>query len=197
MTSRIHLGLLMASTTLLTCAPAWAGPDSYIGQIQMTAATYCARDTFDTVGQTWAISEYPTLYSITSNFYGGNGSSTMGVPDLRGRTGVNYPTGIGLSQIPLGVSGGTTHNYLFGANMPRHSHTVRVSSDSNAQPNPAGQLLATYPGGARYATGTADVEMEYATSTTGNSSPQSFSTVQPTIAIRHCLVTEGPYPARN
>lgn len=197
MTSRIHLGLLMASTTLLTCAPAWAGPDSYIGQIQMTAATYCARDTFDTEGQIWEVNQFPALFSITSDYYGGNGYSTMGVPDLRGRTGVNHPTGIGLTQIPLGYSGGTTFKYLLEPNMPRHSHTVRVSSDSNALPSPAGGLLATYPGGARYATGTANVAMEYATSTTGNSSPQSFSTVQPTIAIRHCLVTEGPYPSRN
>lgn len=197
MTSRIHLGLLMASTTLLTCAPAWAGPESYIGQIQMTAAAYCARNTFDTEGQIWSINQFPVLTSITADYYGGNGFSTVGFPDLRGRTGVNHPTGIGLSPTPLGYPKGWANTYLVHASMPRHSHTVRVSSDSNAQPNPAGQLLATYPRGDRYATGTADVTMEYATSTTGTSSQQSFSTVQPTIAIRHCLVTEGPYPPRN
>lgn len=61
-------------------------------------------------GQVLEISEYTELYSLLNGYYGGNGSTTFALPDLRGRT----PTGTSDSNV-IGTTGGgsgTSASYL-------------------------------------------------------------------------------------
>ena len=58
-------------------------------------------------GQIMAISQNTALFSLLGTTYGGNGITTFGLPDLRGRCGVHVGQGPGLSPYDLGQVGGT------------------------------------------------------------------------------------------
>jgi len=56
--------------------------------------------------------------------YGGNGTTTFGIPDLRGRIPISSGTGPGLSNYALGQKSGTENTTLILNNLPLHSHIV-------------------------------------------------------------------------
>jgi microcystin-dependent protein len=58
-------------------------------------------------GQLLSIASNTALFSLIGTYYGGNGSSTFGLPDLRGRVPVHYGAGPGLSNYSIGNSGGS------------------------------------------------------------------------------------------
>ena len=59
-------------------------------------------------GQLLSIASNTALFSILGTTYGGDGRTTFGLPDLRGRVPVGEGTGPGLPAITLGVKGGST-----------------------------------------------------------------------------------------
>jgi len=64
-------------------ATAQAGTDAYMGEVFVTAATYCPRNTAEAAGQSLPISQNQALFSIMGTTYGGDGRSTFNLPDLR------------------------------------------------------------------------------------------------------------------
>ncbi|WP_430408560.1 phage tail protein [Kordia sp.] len=73
-------------------------------------------------GQLLNISEHTTLFNLFGTTYGGDGSTTFGLPDLRGRSPIHEGQGVGLSQIGLGQKGGAETQTLSTAELPNHSH---------------------------------------------------------------------------
>jgi microcystin-dependent protein len=60
----------------------------------------------------------PTLFSVISNYYGGDGKTNFALPDLRGRTPVGSSTG------QPGASYGAEQIVLTVSNLPSHTHAV-------------------------------------------------------------------------
>jgi microcystin-dependent protein len=86
-------------------------------------------------GQLLSISQNTALFSILGTTYGGNGISTFGLPDLRGRDIIGMGQGPGLPNYVLGEVDGTESISLLTANLAPHDHTLPV-------PEPASLLLA-------------------------------------------------------
>ena len=78
-------------------------------------------------GQLLSVSSNSALFSLLGTTYGGDGRTTFGLPDLRGRTAVHPGTGPGLSNIRLGQRGGVENKTLTTANMPSHNHTATTA----------------------------------------------------------------------
>ena len=57
-------------------------------------------------GQLLSISENPTLYTLIGTTFGGDGQTTFGLPDLRGRAALGMGQGLGLAQYVIGQSAG-------------------------------------------------------------------------------------------
>ncbi|GGC97383.1 tail Collar domain-containing protein [Aquisalinus flavus] len=118
-------GLVMGSLAFV--APAAAEYDPYIGQLSATAANYCPRDWAAANGQLIPISQNTALFSLLGTQYGGNGSTTFALPDLRGRSPIHYGQGPGLPIYSRGEKSGTTSFTLTIPQMPAHSHTVNAT----------------------------------------------------------------------
>ena len=101
-------------SALVLSAAAMAAPaqatDRYIAEIFMTGANFCPRGTAETNGQLLAINQNQALFSLLGTNYGGDGRTSFGLPDLRGRSPVHAGNGPGLNPISLGSKGGAETN---------------------------------------------------------------------------------------
>lgn len=68
------------------------------------------------------IADYPRLFAVLGTTYGGDGTTTFGLPDLRGRVPLGVGTGSGLTARSLAATGGEETHQLSVAEMPSHSH---------------------------------------------------------------------------
>ncbi|MCW2238364.1 phage tail protein [Azospirillum canadense] len=74
------------------------------------------------------IQQYAALYSLIGTIYGGNGSSTFGLPDLRNRVPVGAQAVTGLNGVAFGATNVaanvTSTGTIQAANLPQHTHTA-------------------------------------------------------------------------
>tara|TARA_R110001632_G_scaffold107700_1_gene217385 strand:- start:322 stop:924 length:603 start_codon:yes stop_codon:yes gene_type:complete len=95
----------------------------FIGQIMLFAGNFAPRTWAFCDGALLAISSNTALFSILGTTYGGDGRTTFGLPDLRGRVPVGPRRGPGLSTYDLGERGGAETAAVALAQLPSHSHT--------------------------------------------------------------------------
>ena len=114
----------------------------YIGEIRMFAGNFAPNGWEICAGQLIAISENDALFTLIGTTYGGDGQSTFGLPDLRGRLPVHQGQGPGLSSYILGQFAGTEQVTLTTTQIPNHTHAFLGSTNLGNTPNPAGNLLA-------------------------------------------------------
>jgi microcystin-dependent protein len=152
-----------------------------------------------------SIAQNTAFFSLLGTTYGGNGQTTFGVPDFRGRVAVGTGQGPGLPSYQLGEMSGTSSVTLTTGNLPAHNHPLTGAVNQTAN-NDAGGLGDT-PGNARLGAGNfftaasdAVVNMAPMASTlavglTGSSQP--FSHMPPYEGMNYIICSEGIYPSRN
>lgn len=170
----------------------------FLGQITLFAGNFAPRGWADCEGQLLPISSYSALFSILGTMYGGDGRTTFGLPDLRGRVPIHPGTGPGLSSYTQGQLGGLENNTITVANMPSHSHTVAIQADS-APGTTATPGAGTMPAEASedvYGTGAAPVTTSTVTSENSGGGV-SMTNIQPFNTIRYIIALEGVFPSRS
>ncbi len=113
--------------------------EQFIGEIRMFAGNFAPKYWAFCNGQILSIAQNTALFSILGTTYGGNGTTTFALPDLRGRAPVSPGQGPGLSNIALGEVSGSESVTLTTQQLPIHAPT------------------ATFTGNASGVTGTLDV----------------------------------------
>jgi microcystin-dependent protein len=98
--------------------------EQIIGQIQAFGFNFSPRDWAFCNGQLLSITQNTALFSLLGTTFGGDGTTTFGLPDLRGRTIVHPGQGPGLLPIIWGEKGGVQSATLTISNMPLHSHAL-------------------------------------------------------------------------
>ena len=78
------IAMLMGSMTAAV-SPAHAGPEPFIGEVMAVPYNFCPRSFMEADGRLLKISEYTALFSLLGTQYGGDGRTTFGLPDLRGK----------------------------------------------------------------------------------------------------------------
>ena len=76
--------------------------EPFVGEIRMFAGNFAPRGWAFCDGQLLAVSQNDALFSLLGTIYGGDGRTTFGLPDLRGRRiGVILSGGnVDLTQLP-------------------------------------------------------------------------------------------------
>ena len=80
--------------------------DPFLGEIKMFGGNFAPRGYAFCSGQLLSIAQYSALFSILGTTYGGDGRTTFGLPDLRGRSPMHSGSGPGLPTIRLGEKSG-------------------------------------------------------------------------------------------
>jgi len=129
---------LTAATLLITTAPgsATAGMEPFVGEINYVAFNFAPEGWLQCNGQTLPINQYNALYSLIGTTYGGNGSTTFALPDMRGRVPVHQGQHPGGSVFTMGQTNGAENVTLTINNMPAHNHPATATSTSTSSVAP-------------------------------------------------------------
>lgn len=168
--------------------------DQYIGEIRLFGFGFAPVGWALCNGQLLAIASNNALFSLLGTTYGGNGTTTFGLPDLRGRAPLGQGQGAGLSPRSMGEAGGGEAVRIQGAQLPGHTHTVAASSAATGK-SPAGALPAYTGGASSYGT-TADLAMS-PTMVGGGGQGLPLGTMPPYLVLNWCIAVEGVYPSRS
>lgn len=165
--------------------------DPYMGQLMLAPFGFAPRNWAQCDGAILSISQNQALFSLLGVAYGGNGTTTFQLPDLRGRT----PYGIG-NEYSLGELGGVEAVTLLTSQMPSHTHTAGYSTGSGSTRNPANAFYGNTGATPVYAPATAQVPLNQTTvGMTGQNQPHS--NLQPFSVLNFCIALNGIYPSRS
>jgi len=99
--------------------------DPFLGEIRMVGFNFAPRGWAMCQGQLLSIAQNNALFALLGTLYGGDGQTTFGLPDYRGRSPVGMGQGPGLSAVVQGEMAGTENVTLTLNQMPMHNHVAR------------------------------------------------------------------------
>lgn len=204
--------LLMAGASLSNPDTELLAPTSrecMIGEITLFAGNFTPRAWASCEGQLLAVAQNQALFSILGTTYGGDGRTTFGLPDLRGRVPVGIGQGPGLSNVRLGVRIGQETATLTERNLPPHSHGASVTLNAatprkSAEADADGKVLATgsaaTPGTPMYTDQKVTEKLRRdaaSVSVDKTGAGESFSVRDPGLGVRYIICINGIYPSRS
>ncbi len=168
----------------------------FVGQLQAFGFNFAPRGWAKCEGQILAIVQYQALFSLLGTTFGGDGRTTFGLPDLRGRSIVGDGNGPGLGVVKWGQKGGAETHTLTTAQLPAHNHDVKVGVNTaiGDEATPTAVLAGTANGFAEEATAGAVLG---GVSQINVGTGQSFNMRNPYLGINVCIALDGVYPSRN
>lgn len=189
--------------------------DPYIGTIVPWPCNKVPDNWCECDGRLLNISEYSALYALFGTRYGGNGTTTFGIPDLRGRAVVGAGTAIWGTSYPLASTGGAASTTITPAQIPTHTHTLTKATNASGNYKVSGgaTTIGTVTGNRLGAGTTANQVLNYnnaapntviATasgpytvdlSTSGTS--QTVATRPPYLGLRFIVALLGIFPTQN
>jgi len=171
--------------------------DYFLGEIRMFGFNFAPKNWAQCNGAVLAISQYQAVFALLGTYYGGNGTQTFALPDLRSRTPMGFGAAPDGTQIVLGEKGGVESVTLTVQQMPAHTHAVAATTTAADTPNisTATALIST-PGASYYGAASSLVALTPASiGSTGSTQPHA--NLQPYLATNYCIALYGIFPSRN
>src|SRR6476469_1313020 len=106
--------------------------DPFVAEIRIFPFNFAPTGWAECNGGLLPISQNTALFSLLGTNYGGDGRSTFGLPDLRGRAPLHPGAGPGLTPRTIGEIGGADSVTLLQNQIPGHTHDVRVATNNSA-----------------------------------------------------------------
>ena len=171
--------------------------DPFIGEIRMFGFNFAPRGYALCDGAIMEVDANPALFALLSNRYGGDGTTTFGLPNFKGRVpvhrGPSYPLGYkdGLEDVIINLSTLAMHTHqaigtteVGEAIIPSSSVSFATSTDQTGDPiysPPTTSMVALNSNVIGYSA--------------GNGLPHN--NVQPSQVINFCIAVSGQFPPRN
>ena len=175
--------------------------DQYVGEIRMAGFNFPPVGWAQCNGQTMSISQNTALFSLLGTYYGGNGTSTFGLPNLQASAPMGAGNGSGLTPRVQGETGGESSVTLTSNQIPSHNHPVACMSGPGSLNSPNVPGNAVWAGdGSRgvelYATANTTIAMStQAVQPAGGNLPHN--NVQPCLTVTFIIAMQGLYPPRG
>jgi microcystin-dependent protein len=165
----------------------------YVGEIRLFAGNFPPSGWMFCEGQLLPISENETLFNLIGTTYGGDGQSTFGLPDLRGRLPIHQGNGFTLAE-----TGGAETVTITVNTMPSHSHPFLGTTNPGTQNQPANAALAQSPTTNAFPYGTDNplVSMN-ASSVSSVGGSQPHDNFQPYLCVDFIISLFGIFPSQT
>lgn len=105
--------------------------EPFLGEIRMVGFNFAPRGWLLCQGQLMSISQNSALFSLLGTTFGGDGVTTFGLPDYRGRGPVGMGNGPGLTPIVQGEISGSENVTILQTQMPPHTHTAQFTGQAS------------------------------------------------------------------
>jgi len=169
----------------------------FVGEIRLFAGNFAPQGWAFCNGQLMSIAENTALFSLLGTQFGGNGTSTFALPDLRSRIPVHQGTGHGDSYT-MGQVGGEENVTLTGNQMPVHTHRPQAQSAAGNQQSPAGGVWAASSSLGEFSSTAPNSTMNPAAISAAGSNPnQAHNNIMPYLAINFIIALFGVFPSQN
>lgn len=170
----------------------------FVGEIRMFGGNFAPRGFALCDGQLLQVSQNDALFALIGTIYGGDGRTTFGLPDLRGRVPIHYGSGPGLSTRPIGQKAGEQTATVSAAELPAHSHALAASSGAATSSSPAGNLTANSGTTAIYGNASVGaVNMGAGAVPDSPGGTQPHNNVMPFQCVHFIIALTGVFPPRN
>jgi microcystin-dependent protein len=165
----------------------------YVGEIRMFGGNFAPAGWAFCEGQLLPISENEILFQLIGTTYGGDGQTTFGLPDLRGRLPLHQGNGFLLAD-----KSGVEEVTLTVQQIPAHSHPLLGSGNNATTTSPSAAVGATIPtfGVTAYGTDTPKANLAAsAVSVVGGNQPHT--NFQPYLCINFIISLFGIFPSQT
>jgi microcystin-dependent protein len=173
--------------------------DPFVAEIRIFPFNFAPKGWAFCNGQLLPISQNTALFSLVGTFYGGDGKSTFGLPNLQGSAPMNQGQGAGLEDRFIGETGGEQNITLLQTEIPAHTHTASADSGGGTSHDPTGNVWASAQVlrvGQKLYAGTGGPSMNPgALTVAGKSFPHN--NMMPYLTLNFCIALQGIYPARG
>ena len=149
-------------------------------------------------GQLLPINQNQALFSLLGTTYGGNGQTTFGLPNLRGRAPIHEGSGhtlgeaAGSSAVTLNIQQLPTHPHTLTNNLCIGGQTINAAlgdPTGNYWANNGQPIYATNPPPAN-----ATMHPSAVTNVGGN---QPHTNMQPYLVLNFCIALQGIFPSQT
>jgi microcystin-dependent protein len=179
--------------------------EPFLGQIALFPYNFAPLNWAFCAGQLLSIQQNTALFSLLGTNYGGNGTTTFGLPDLRSRVALAAGQGLGLSDYALGEPLGNETVTILSNENAMHTHGFFATTDAGTGPGASGNQLALAQAGSAH-TGFTRGDI-YSTAAPNTSlapnailpagSGAAHNNIQPYQVLNYCIAMRGIFPARN
>lgn len=167
--------------------------EPFLAEIKIFGFTFPPRGWAQCDGQILPINQNQSLFSLLGTTYGGDGQTTFGLPEMRGRTPLHVGTRAGGDSYTLGASGGEERHVVTVGEMPGHSHDAHASSTDGDSPIAQNNTLGAFNNG--YKADGETVALNNAITTLGAN--QGHENMQPSLTLNFCIALQGLFPSPN
>lgn len=185
---------------------AWAFPlfftfvfhnmDAFLGEIRTFSFSFAPKYWAQCNGQLLPVNQNQALFSLLGTTYGGNGTTTFGLPNLKGRVplGMDAPSGGNYNR---GTAGGSPMALISTAQTPAHTHLANVSLAANSTNAPAGNLLpGAFPSLAGYTADGSQLAALNPATVENAGGGLAHENRQPSMVLNICIALAGIFPSR-
>lgn len=167
--------------------------EPFIAEIRILATTFAPRGWAFCNGQLLPIAQNTALFSLVGTTYGGDGRTTLALPNMQGRLPMHPGRGPGLTTRRLGENRGTETVTLTESQIASHNHTPQgFPSAETANPT------STRGIGAANVYAPPDNIVDMAAGMIGNvGGGGPHSNLQPFTSLNFCIALTGLYPSRS
>jgi microcystin-dependent protein len=172
--------------------------DQFVGEIRPFAGNFAPTGWAFCNGQLLPISQNTALFSLLGTYYGGNGISNFGLPNLQERFPMGQGRGPGLSDRFVGDAMGDATVTLLASEIPAHTHELRAAlSPTTGTPSAAVALAPAAGGAPMYRTAGANQRALSSASVGAAGSSHPHENRQPYVALNFIIALQGIFPPRQ
>lgn len=163
--------------------------EPFLSEIKLFSFNFAPRGWALCNGQILPINQNQALFALIGTTYGGNGTTTFGLPDLRGRVPMHEGSGHALGQ----RAGAETHS-LSANELPTHTHNTQASSSAGNTPVPNNNFLAAANNVYRPPDNLTALSPGTVSNVGGS---QPHVNMQPFLVLNFCIALQGIFPSQN
>jgi microcystin-dependent protein len=164
--------------------------EPFIGEIRVFGGNFVPNGWAFCDGQLLAISQNTALFELIGTTYGGDGQTTFGLPDLRGRIPMHQGGGMTLAQ-----SGGAEQVTLTTAQLPAHSHAIAATAADGTSADPTNNVWAESDA-RTFSTAAPDTAMD-ASALAAAGGGQPHPNLMPFVGVSFIISLFGIFPSQN